>query len=77
MSSSVVDIVEKTGNNLQSYVDIKTRRQAFKKEFEEIVLTSDDEDEVVEAIPIEKVKTTKRKLCFTLSDNIVKKSKRF
>ena len=70
------EIVEKSGNNLQSYIDISTRRQAFKKEFEEIDLSSDDEDEVVEATPIEKVKTTKRKLSFTVSDNIVKKSKR-
>ena len=71
-------IEENTGDNLQSYPHIKTRRQAFKKEFEEVDLTnSDDEDEVVESIPVENVKTTKRKLCFTVSDNIVKKSKRF
>ena len=73
-------IEENTGDNLQSYPHIKTRRQAFKKEFEEVDLTnSDDEDEVVESIPVENVKSTKRKLklCLTVSDKIVKKSKRF
>jgi hypothetical protein len=71
-------IEENTGDNLQSYSHIKTMRKAFKKEFEEVDLTnSDDEDEVVESIPVENVKSTKRKLCFTVSDNIVKKSKRF
>jgi hypothetical protein len=40
-------------------IDIFTRRQAFKREFEEITLSSDEEDEVV---PVEKVKSKKRKL---------------
>ena len=40
-------------------IDIRTRRQAFKREFEEITLSSDEEDE---AVPVEKVKSKKRKL---------------
>ena len=40
-------------------IDIFTRRQAFKREFEEITLSSDEEDEVV---PVDKVKSKKRKL---------------
>ena len=71
-------IEENTGDNLQSYSHIKTMRKAFKREFALVDLTnSDDEDEVVESLPVENVKSTKRKLCFTVSDNLVKKSKRF
>ena len=69
---------ENTSDNSQGYPDIRTMKKAFKKEFEEVVLTnSDDEEEIVKSIPVEKVRTMKRKLSFTVSDNIVKRSKGF
>jgi hypothetical protein len=69
---------ENTGDNSQGYPDIRTMKKAFKKEFEEVDLTnSDDEEEIVKSIPVEKVRTMKRKLSFTVSDNIVKRSKGF
>ena len=64
-------------DNPQGIPEIEFRREAFKREFDEIDLTnSDDEDEIVEIIPVEKVKTMKRKLSFKVSDNIVKTNKR-
>jgi hypothetical protein len=73
-----VEVSEKnTGENPQGNLEIEIRREAFKREFDEIDLTnSDDEEEIVEIIPVEKVKIQKRKLSFTVSDNIVKTNKR-
>ena len=70
---------ENTSDNSQGYPDIRTMKKAFKKEFEEVDLTNsdDEEEEIVKSIPVEKVRTMKRKLSFTVSDNIVKRSKGF
>jgi hypothetical protein len=84
----VEDSEENTGDNSLGNPENEIRRGAVKSEFEEVDLTnSDGEEEIIEIIPVKKVKTTKRKLpvekvktqkrklSFTVSDNIVKNKK--
>jgi hypothetical protein len=84
----VEDSEENTGDNSQGNPENEIRCGAVKSEFDESDLTfSDNEGEIVEIIPVkvkttkrklfvEKVKTQKRKLSFSVSDNVVGKKRK-